>query len=334
MNSDRPDKTSNPDINELTQQYRAGATLSQLAKAAGVAVSAVRKRLFAAGVTLRSRGQRAALNHPGGIPGLQEVLTRYANGEACAALAKEFGISVGTVYNALHKAGVPVRERGRPQGSESERKLTFAQRKELLADLRAAKHPTLTEIAEKYGISREMARQYAEKAGIIYYRKKERTARTSWAIAQRKAAKRELKKIEDAARAAQVDAIEALWLAKASDEEISLKTGVHCTRSKIAWLRRCNPGRFPHRHPNASKEAIAKNAPARAAKAAAIAQEKEARRKKIQLLEALWDAGASMMEISRQTGYVRPANIVKLLRERHPGRFLPRDTTEIKGTKK
>ena len=337
MNSNRPDKASELSIDELIKRYLAGASLSQLEKAAGVSMSTVRKRLLDAGVTCRPRGRGSARIHSGPIPGLQQILSRYANGEPCPALAKEFGLSPSRIYKALREAGVPTRPRGLPPGTELRGKLTVAQRAELVADLRAAKHPTLTAIAKKYGVVRDMVRQYAEKAGVTYYRRAERYARTSWVAAQRKlerqTAERKRKKIKAAALAAKLDAVKALWLARASDEEILLKTGVRGAKTRIADLRKRYPGRFPFRNPNRSKDAVARNAPAHAAKAAAVAQKKEAFRQKIQLLEALWDARASLKEISRQTGYVSPSHTVKALRERYPGRFLPREHSKIEGTK-
>ena len=337
MNSNRPDKASKLSIDELIQQYRAGASLSQLAKAAGVSITTVRKRLLDVGVTCRPAGRRLGTIHSVPIPGIQQITTRYANGEPVPALAKEFGLSTRRLYTALRRAGAPIRPRGLPPGTELKGKLTVAQREQLVADLRSSKQPTLRAIGKKYGVTREMVRVYAEKAGVTYYRRAERYARTSWVAAQRKlerqTAERKRKKIKAAALAAKLDAVKALWLARVSDEEILLKTGVRGAKTRIADLRKRYPGRFPFRNPNRSKDAVARNAPAHAAKAAAVAQKKEAFRQKIQLLEALWDARASLKEISRQTGYVSPSHTVKALRERYPGRFLPREHSKIKGTK-
>ena len=220
-------------------------------------------------------------------------------------------------------------EGGRP-GTKREGKLTCAQRKRMLAELRSYESPTLADIAKKYGVTREMIRVYARKEGITYYNNAQCRARTAQRKAERKAerkaAARDRKAIRDAARAPMLDAIEALWIAGANNEEIFLKTGFRSAAANMGSLRKRFPGRFPYRRPSGSKAARAKSAPARAARAAALARKKAAYLEKLQLLETLWNAGASLEEIKRHTGYVYPGSAVRHFRRLYPGRFLPRQS--------
>ena len=88
----------------LAARYRAGATVTELARGEGVAKSTVVWHLRRAGVELRGAGRSAAP--------LPALARRYAAGETLRALALDAGVSAATLRGRLAAFGVEIRKRG------------------------------------------------------------------------------------------------------------------------------------------------------------------------------------------------------------------------------
>lgn len=312
---------------EIVRRYEAGQTIKQIASAARTNSNVIRYRLVSAGVKLRTTADRRAGWIANAKLTLAEISARYAKGDSVLSIATAAAITTSLVYAMLRDAGVTIRAVGLPKGRTFERTLTFAQRESLRADIRAGTFPSLTSIAKKYGISRELVRTYAKQEGVTQYtmalaskRTAERRAQVLARIAARKAA-----------RAAQIDSLSALWIAGASAEEIFQKTGFRNLLRCMYDLRNLYPDRFPYRNPNATKLARAQNAPARAEQAAALREKKLALIKekavfeeKLQQFATLWNADVDSREIARQTGFTDPAATASRYRKVHPERFVRR----------
>ncbi|MER6534564.1 helix-turn-helix domain containing protein [Streptomyces sp900105755] len=98
-------------LRTLYEQH--GATLTELAAAAGETRRGARRLLIEAGGTVRTTQQtqrmrsaaRAAERHKAAL----SLRTRYEAGATVPELAREHSYSVATVYRLLHQAGTPMR---------------------------------------------------------------------------------------------------------------------------------------------------------------------------------------------------------------------------------
>ena len=91
---------------EIAARYKAGESTCILARAYGVSVGTVERRLKAAGVALRYRGRLS-------LP-VAEMAARYEAGEDAHELARVYGTCHLTMLQRLRSAGVAVRRRGMP----------------------------------------------------------------------------------------------------------------------------------------------------------------------------------------------------------------------------
>lgn len=89
------------EFRDLVAQYQRGATLVALAAEVGCHPVTVRRRLLAAGVTLRS--SRTVVRRD-----LQWWEDQIADGRSVADLAAELGLTTGTVRRRLRAAGIPL----------------------------------------------------------------------------------------------------------------------------------------------------------------------------------------------------------------------------------
>ena len=108
------------ELRGLVERYQRGATLVELAAGVGCHPATIRRRLLAAGVTLRS-SREVERRDP------QWWRDQIAGGRSATDLAAELGLATRTVYTRLHAAGVRLsarkpsfaewlRERVRPDG--------------------------------------------------------------------------------------------------------------------------------------------------------------------------------------------------------------------------
>jgi len=87
------------ELEGLLERYRQGATLVALAAEVGCHPVTIRRRLLAAGVSLRS-SRDVKRRDP------QWWQDQIAGGRSAADLAAELGLATGTVYARLHAAGI------------------------------------------------------------------------------------------------------------------------------------------------------------------------------------------------------------------------------------
>ena len=79
--------------------YEGGASLDVIFNRFGADVSHASRKLRAMGVVMRRRGAPRVIDH-------DAVIAAYASGRKTADVAREFGISVHTVYHIASAAGV------------------------------------------------------------------------------------------------------------------------------------------------------------------------------------------------------------------------------------
>jgi uncharacterized protein (DUF433 family) len=139
---------------EVAAEYRAGATLEQLADEHGVSVLTVTRALDRAGQPRRPQGRRdtGVRSHNA------EVAAAYNAGATIAELAARYDCSVKPIRDALQRAGVTARRFGRPRkvaGLEA----TIALEYEAGA--------TLDELAGKYDVSRRLIGRICHEEGVV-----------------------------------------------------------------------------------------------------------------------------------------------------------------------
>lgn len=240
----RKPKTFRPSLTheEIARRYKLGSTITEIAEAASVDTPSVLRSLRASGLRLQSVEEKIAVLLAQSALTANELRKRYANGESVRAVAAAAGINHNSMRKLLAALGVKVRKAGSPPGAKYERVLTLAQREALAAEIRAGEGRSLAAIGRKYGISRVMARNYAVSIGVDTY--------TLAARRKRKAAARGVLRAErNAARAAKINLLSALWIARASPEEIFEKTGYRGTANVISRIRKAYPDLFPYRDP-------------------------------------------------------------------------------------
>ncbi|MGP4091857.1 helix-turn-helix domain-containing protein [Streptomyces sp. KR55] len=102
-------------LRTLYEQH--GATLTELAAAAGGTRRAARRLLIEAGGTVRTTQQTLRMRSAARAAERQKVAlslrARYEEGAAVPELAEECNYSVATVYRLLHQAGTPMRPQHR-----------------------------------------------------------------------------------------------------------------------------------------------------------------------------------------------------------------------------
>ncbi len=241
----RKPKTFRPTLTrgEIARRYKLGVTIAKIAEAAAVEPAFVQRSLGTSGVRLRTPEEKLAVLLAQSALTDNELRKRYANGESVRAVAAAAGINHNSMRKLLAALGVKVRKAGSPRGATYERVLTLAQREALAAEIRAGEGRSLAAIGRKYGISRVMARNYAVSIGVDTYtfaaRRKKKAAAQGVLLAER-----------NAARAAKINLLSALWIARASPEEIFEKTGYRGTTNVISRIRKAHPELFPYRDPS------------------------------------------------------------------------------------
>ena len=90
---------------KIIEKYKEGASLSEIAKSAGVTVKAVTWVLNQA----RKRGEvgkpRSGIKKPENIPRNKKIVELYESGKGYTEIARELGLAPGVVYNAVLKSG-------------------------------------------------------------------------------------------------------------------------------------------------------------------------------------------------------------------------------------
>lgn len=78
---------------DIADQYRAGATLQQLAADHKCAVGTIVSRLEAAGVPRRPRGNPSGQSVPSLRKRNREIIALYASGKSCRDIGRLYGLS-------------------------------------------------------------------------------------------------------------------------------------------------------------------------------------------------------------------------------------------------
>lgn len=78
---------------DIADEYRAGATLQQLADKHGCAVGTIVTRLKAAGAPRRNRGNTAGVAVPSLRERNREIVALYASGKPCREIGCMYGLS-------------------------------------------------------------------------------------------------------------------------------------------------------------------------------------------------------------------------------------------------
>ena len=278
----------------------------------------------------------------------KKIARLYVAGQSINQLAAQWKISAGAVYRILIELGVPRRPRGAPAGSVLEGKLGIRQREQMRADLRSGRFSSLTEIARKYGVTRECVRLYAAAAGVTNYTQKAR--REAGLERERRA-----RAAREAARETQRKQLAALWRDGVGVREIARALGFK-NKGRAAYQiciwRALYPADFPfrskgipehvRREQQRVREALWKRK--RAAKLAREARRKRereraraVRRKAMEARQAtlaeLWRIGASFEEIANFFGIaVGSAKVaIRRCRGRSPADFPRRISVRSRG---
>ena len=252
----------------------------------------------------------------------KEIARLYVAGQSINQLAPQWKISAGTVHRILVQLGVPRRSRGAVAGCVREGKVGIQRREQMRADLRSGRFSSLTEIARKYGVTRECVRLYAAAAGVTdYTRKVQREARLERKCRARAA--------REAARETQRKQLARLWQDGVGVREIARAIGLknkQCASYRICVWRALYPAEFPFRLKRIPKHMRRERERARAVRRKAM----EARHA---TLAKLWRIGASFEEIADVFGMTVNSARAAICRRRHrfPGDFPYRISVRSRG---
>ena len=94
-------------VDEIAAAYRAGDSTSALADRYGVSRKAIRRRLVAAGVSIRARGGRAKREYP-----VAEAIALYETGLSITTIAGRLGYARATLYQEMVMSGWVARPSG------------------------------------------------------------------------------------------------------------------------------------------------------------------------------------------------------------------------------
>lgn len=92
------------DLDDFIKRYKAGEGLNALSREAHVDQRTARRVLTAHGVQLRTIAEIRSTPID-----MQSVIRRYQSGESTAAIARDAGLTEGTIARRLRKSGIPIR---------------------------------------------------------------------------------------------------------------------------------------------------------------------------------------------------------------------------------
>lgn len=94
---------------DLVEKYRAGESLAAIGDRLGFSANKVQRLLVSMGEPIRPRGPRKPTVTSEQI---QQMVSRYEQGEAISAIADSAGVSYAQTRSCLMEAGVQMRPRG------------------------------------------------------------------------------------------------------------------------------------------------------------------------------------------------------------------------------
>lgn len=136
---DRERKMINLPLEQVISDYQSGMSPVELAEKYGVSYGTITKRLKEAGVRKITAKERNMMNFP-----LEQVISEHQSGMSPIDLGEKYGVSHGTITKRLKEVGVYL-ERGRG------RKKIDLPVDQIWFDYESGM--TLTQLAEKYGVS-------------------------------------------------------------------------------------------------------------------------------------------------------------------------------------
>lgn len=92
------------DLDDFIKRYKAGEGLNALSREAHVDQRTARRVLTAHGIQLRTIAEIRSTPID-----MQSVIRRYQSGESTAAIARDAGLTEGTIVRRLRKSGIPIR---------------------------------------------------------------------------------------------------------------------------------------------------------------------------------------------------------------------------------
>lgn len=104
-----PNEVSAKVRDSLVEKYRAGASLAAIGEEYGFSANKVQRLLVSMGEPIRPRGPKKPTVMSEQV---QQMVSRYEQGEAIAAVAASVGISYAQTRSCLMEAGVQMRPRG------------------------------------------------------------------------------------------------------------------------------------------------------------------------------------------------------------------------------
>lgn len=334
--SNKPGDTGNPNISKksrrpkikatltnakIVRAYQSGKILKEVAAMAGVPIPYIVRILNEEGIPRRGPGHNILDPNCKRLwPAETEALRAdIAAGEmpTLKAIAKKYGITREAVRQHAKIIGqTRYTMKGRSEALRPQRDKAKAERKKAAqqrAEEKAAKKRARAEVIAKLwqaGMPIEAIRKETGGTNIVWlrenypelfpYRNPAITPERLEADQQRREARRRKEK----ERLASDALIEELWNKGASEKEMQEATGIRSPLKRAHDLRKKYPERFPKR-------------PRRGRLEANIEQDN--------LLEKLWNQGASEEEMQRATGLLRPHIRVFYLRKKRPGSFLRRN---------
>ncbi|UUV34557.1 transcriptional regulator [Amycolatopsis roodepoortensis] len=153
------DRSAGDTGKKLAQDYRAGATIRELADSHGLTFYSARETLLAEGVLLRRNGPTPPSAPP-------EMVNSYSNGSSIHDVAKEYSVSYDAARRMLIAAGVKLRPKSNPAKGKAARTPSIAA-KPINADSQVDPDSTTAEMVRKYnggqtleGLAEEYSRSY------------------------------------------------------------------------------------------------------------------------------------------------------------------------------
>ena len=98
-------RLTDPEINELVNEYQAGRTLADLACVLGIDRRTVAAHLQARGIQRRINRRKMTDDD------VSEAARRYRSGDSLATIASTFNVDAATIRHELHRIGVTIRPR-------------------------------------------------------------------------------------------------------------------------------------------------------------------------------------------------------------------------------
>ena len=163
-----PIKAIDFDLDNAIRLYRSGMSFQKVGKEIGVSAKTIRRRMIAAGVEVRARGQTSSFYYRNRVGDLSVAVERYIGGEPMTSVCKDFGITRRRLEMVVRDAGHVCRTLRQSVGLRYGR-LTARERQSLVAKAHIAKkgQPASSASQERRAQTMEATLQLASRADLI-----------------------------------------------------------------------------------------------------------------------------------------------------------------------